>query len=221
MTSLVWDNTIARVYEAGVEKGVFYPSNGSGIVWNGLLSVSENLVGGELRSNSLDGIAYLNSVGSQTYQAIVRAFSAPEEFSPCIGDVEIVPGFALTRQKRSRFGFSYQTGVSDNNYKIHLVYNALASPTSRSYATKNDSSTPVNLEWKIDATPIEISGHRPAAHFIIDSSKVPSYAIAALEDIMYGSSELNARLPSITEVLYILQNAGPINTITEFVMELI
>lgn len=221
MASLVWDTIAARTYEAGVDKGVFYPSNGPGVVWNGLLAVSESLVGGELRSNTLDGVTYLNSVGSQNYQATVKAFSAPEEFSPCVGDIELVPGFTITKQKKERFGFCYRTLVFESNYKLHLVYNVLATTTSRSYASTSTRENPTNLEWRIDATPVSIEGYRPSAHFIIDSSKLASYAISALEDILYGSSELEPRLPSIAEVIYILENAGPIDTITEFVMELI
>lgn len=204
MSTLVWDNTKVRMYETGIEKGVFYPSDGPGVVWNGLLSVVENLSGGEQGSYAADGVTYLNSVGARNYQATVQAFSAPREFSPYVGDLEVIPGFILTRQPRKQFGFSYKSLIANIGYKIHLVYNATATPTSRSYASTNDSPVPMNLEWKIDAVPVATAGYRPSAHYIVDSTKIDPADLATLEDILYGTDTAEPALPTVDDLVNLL-----------------
>lgn len=215
MTTLVWDETNARRYEAGVEHGVFYPSSGPGVVWDGLLSVSENAIGSEQKSYAENGVTYLVSIGSRTYQSTVRAFSSPEGFGECVGDLEIVPGFVLTRQTRKSFGFSYKTRISDIGYKIHIVYNATAVPTSRSYASTNNTPNPVSLEWKIDAIPEVIPGFRPTSHLIIDTTKASSTSVSNLEDLIYGTPNSDPYLPVPSEVINTINSADAITAIIE------
>jgi hypothetical protein len=218
VAKLIWDQTTKRRYEAGVERGVLYPSEGPGVVWNGLLSVDESFDGGELSSYAENGITYLNSVSSKNYRATIKAFSAPREFSPCIGDLEVMPGFTLTRQPRAHFSLSYRTRISDLGYKIHIVYDAVANPTARSYASTNDTPTPVNLEWDINASPVNTGAYRPTPHFIVDSTKASWYALANLEDRLYGTSETDPTLPTPDEVLDILINT---DSIDDFIFETI
>lgn len=199
MTTLVWES--AKNYEYGVQKGVFYPSDDSpGLAWNGLTEVIEKLAGGELTNYSADGVTYLNFVGARYYQATVQAFSAPREFSPYVGEVEVIPGFILTKQSRRLFGFSYQTLMGESDYRIHLVYNVKAAPTSGSYATTNDSPEPVNLEWQFDATSETATNIRPSAHFWVDSNKIDSVSLASLEDILYGGDD-DPRMPTVSELV--------------------
>lgn len=199
MTKLVWDQIGERSYENGIDRGVFYPSVGPGVPWNGLLSVSESPSGGDQKSVSLDGVTFTNAIGLRDYKAVVKAFSAPREFSPCVGDLEIIPGFTITKQPKVQFSFSYRTLIQPVGYKLHLIYNVLATPTSRSYESTNDTSTPMNLEWAITATPINFGvGYRPSAHYVFDSNKVD---VAVLEDILYGTSSTDPALPPIDEII--------------------
>lgn len=203
MTALVWDTADSRSYETGVERGVFYPSDGGpGVTWEGLISVAENVNGAEQFTYAVDGVTYLNAVGGRSYQATVQAYSAPREFAPYVGEVEVVPGFILTKQPKMPFGFSYRTLIGDSGYKIHVVYNATAAPTSRSYGTTNDTPTPVSLEWKIDATPVQARpGTRPAAHYIINSLEIDATTLASVEDLLYGTDTDDPQLPLITDLV--------------------
>lgn len=185
MSTLTWDD-VSPNYHSGIQKGVFYPRDGAGVAWNGLTAVAEQLAGGEQNSYVVDGFTYLNSVGSRYYQAIVSAFSAPREFAPYVGDLEVAPGITLTKQPRRPFGFSYQTLLGDNGYRIHMVYNVTASPTSRSYQTTSDSADPTTLEWQFDAVAETNTGYRPSAHFFVDSYKTDPAVLAQLEGVLYG-----------------------------------
>lgn len=201
MTRLVWGLPSQKRYEAGVDHGVLYPPDAPGVVWNGLVSVEEFFLGGEVTPLHFDGIKYLDVVSQMKYQATLTAFSAPEEFQPHLGDKSVIPGFVLTRQARTRFGLSYRTQIDDGvGYKIHLVYNALASSNGRTSASLNPGATPEPRSWKIDAVPPSSDEFRPSPHFIFDSTKMAPGALAVIEDILYGSDTSAPRLPTLDEM---------------------
>lgn len=205
MTRLVWNLEEQRRYEAGVDRGVLYPPDAPGVVWNGLVTVDESVLGGETQPLHYDGIKYLDYVGPKNYQATLTAFSAPEEFQPFVGRRPLVPGFLLTRQARQRFGLSYRTLIEDNRgYKLHLVYNALASPTSRSHSTLSQAQQVNTMSWKIDAVPPRSNTHRPSAHYIFDSTKIDPIALAIIEAYLYGTDNAEPRLPIFEELIDII-----------------
>lgn len=205
MARLVWGKKNQRRYENGVDRGVLYPPNAPGVVWNGLVSVDESFVGGEVEQLYYDGIKYLDFVSPRHYQATLTAFSAPEEFWQFVGNRSVVPGFILTRQPRIRFGFSYRTKLeADLGYKIHLVYNALASPESRGYSSLAPDQQADTASWTIDAVPPRSSTHRPSAHFIFDSTKVDETALDIIESILYGTTDDDPRMPSFEELVDII-----------------
>lgn len=211
MTKLVWDQVDQRRYESGIQQGVLYPSTGPGVAWNGLVSVDESRVGANVQTIYFDGIKTMDYVENTDFQATIKAFTAPRAFASCLGEVSVVPGFVLTRQPKSRFGLAYKTGIgNDLGYKIHLVYNAMASPDGKSYATSSDSPSVTMLGWTIDSVPEVGVGHRPSAHVIIDSTKTSSWALAFLEDILYGSLETAPRLPLPAELVTLLAMPKPI-----------
>ena len=202
MTKLIWNGPTQRKYESGVDRGVFYPEVGNGLAWNGLLSVAESFDGGDIKSYYFDGVKTLDITSPKTFQATITALSAPREFSYALGDLPIAPGFILTRQRRSRFGFSYRTLIDGGEgYKLHLVYNALATPTSRSFGTLSVSPSPTNLSWKIDAVPPKSGAYRPSAHYVFDTTKTDPNTLEAIETILYGTSLTEPRQPSIEELV--------------------
>jgi hypothetical protein len=211
MTKLVWGQPDQLHYEAGVDRGVLYSSSGNGVVWNGITSIDEAFDGGEVNSFYYDGTKYLDTVSPKNYQATLTAFSAPEEFSSCIGEKSVIPGFILTRQPRDRFGLSYRTLIDgDRGYKLHLVYNASAIPSTKSYTTLSDSVEANTLSWQINAVPMVRDTYRPSAHFVLDSTKIPVDVLQNVETMLYGSLTENGRLPSVDELLDIVAIWSPL-----------
>jgi len=197
MSMLVWNAPKERSYENGVDHGVLYLKDVPGVVWNGITNVAEATVGAERTSYSLDGLRFLNSVSGRDFQATVSAITVPPEFGVCIGEVPIVKGFFLTRQPREMFGMSYRTRVNgDAGYKIHLVYNATATPSKRGYSTRGSSVSPTTHEWVISAVPPPSTTYRPSAHLTIDSLESPADSLAALESMLYGTPDTDPYLPS-------------------------
>ena len=197
MGKLIWDQIGERVYETGVNKGVLYPFNNTtkeydkGVAWNGLTNVSENPSGAEATPLYADNIKYLNLMSAENFGATVEAYTYPDEFAECNGEVALAEGVIAGQQKRKAFGMSYQTRIGNDTdaeagYKIHLVYGALAAPSQKSYATINDSPEAITFSWELSTTPVEVPGMKPTASLVIDSTKVDPTKLKALEKILYG-----------------------------------
>lgn len=207
MSRLLWGQSGTRFYETGVDRGVLYTRGASGVAWNGLVSVTENTSGGESNPYYFDGNKYLDFISSEDFQATIEAYSAPTEFAACNGSRLLAVGLMATQQPRDTFGLSYRTLIgSDLNdpteaYKLHLVYNATASPSGRTNKTLSDSPDPETLQWTIDTVPVASTTFKPTAHFIIDSRITPSAKLAVLEDLLYGTTLVVPALPTQATVI--------------------
>ncbi len=216
MSALTWDNTGERFYETGVDRGVLYViQNGAyqnGVAWNGLSSVSESPSGGETSAIYADNIKYLNLISTEEFGASVEAYTYPDEFAACDGSAEIATGVIIGQQTRLHFGLCYRTIIgndvesNDYGYKIHIVYDCLASPSEKGYSTVNDSPEAITFSWEISTTPINVDGYKATANLIIDSTKVDADKLAALEQILYGSDDAEPRLPLPDEIIELLSN---------------
>lgn len=215
MSKLVWDQTGERLFETGVKQGVLYPQEGGaypkGVAWNGLTAVTESPSGAEATPLYADDIKYLNLLSNEEFGATIEAYTYPDEFASCDGSAEIAPGVVIGQQKRKAFGLSYKTTLGndvdsyDHGYKLHLVYGALATPTEKAYATINDSPEAITFSWEITTTPVAVKGFKPTAIVTVDSTKVAPEKLAALEDILYGTDDVEARLPLPDEVAELLK----------------
>ena len=210
MSKIVWDTIGERRYETGVSKGVLYPAEAGtypkGVAWNGLTAVTESPSGAEASPLFADNIKYLNLMSNEDFGATIEAYSSPEEFDACDGSAALAKGVMAGQQKRSTFGFSYQSKIgndvdgADFGYKIHLVYGCLAAPSERSRTTVNESPEAMTLSWTVTTTPVDIPGLKPTAHISIDSTKANPEKLAALEKILYGDTDTEPRLPLPTEL---------------------
>lgn len=220
MSKLIWDADGDRLYETGVNQGVLYPQNVSGlyplgVAWNGLTGVTESPSGAEPNPLYADNIKYLNLMSAEEFGATVEAYTYPDEFEACDGSAELAPGVMVGQQNRKGFGLSYKTLLgndaegTDHGYKLHLVYGAKASPSEKSYETINETPDAITFSWDITTTPVAVPGMKPSASITIDSTKVDPTALAALEDILYGTAGDDARLPLPTEVASIMGGGAP------------
>lgn len=220
MAKLVWDEVGERFYETGVSQGVIYPMDEDGeypegVVWNGLISVSESPSGAEATPLYADNIKYLNLMSVEEFGATIEAYTYPDEFAECDGSAEIASGINAGQQVRKTFGLCYKTvlgnDVSGDNYgyKIHIIYGAIASPSEKGYQTINDSPEAITFSWEIKTTPVPVTGFKPTASIIIDSTKVDSTKLASLEAMLYGTAEAEARLPVPDEIAALFAADAP------------
>lgn len=220
MSKLVWDQTGERIYETGVKNGVLYVQGvggtyDKGVAWNGLTAVTESPSGAEATPLYADDIKYLNLMSNEEFGATIEAYTYPEEFAECDGSASIAKGVYIGQQARKTFGLSYRTVIgndvdsNDYGYKLHLIYGALAAPSEKAYATINDSPEAITFSWEITTTPVNVKGFKPTASVTIDSTKVEAEKLAALEAILYGTEEKEARLPLPDEIATLMAASAP------------
>jgi hypothetical protein len=212
MSKLVWDAVGERRFETGIDRGVLFIPNtsgvyDSGVAWNGLSKVTEKPTGASSNKQYADNQVYLNLVSTEQFEADLEAFTYPDEFGQCDGTAEPEPGVAIGQQSRKSFGLSYRTLVgndvanTDLGYKIHLVYGASAAPSQKDFQTVNDNPAAIAFSWSITTTPVAVTGYKPTATLTIDSTKVNATALQTLEDTIYGTAGQDPRLPTPDEVL--------------------
>lgn len=207
---LVWDKAGERFYESGVEQAALYVQEGegygAGVAWNGIISISENPSGAEPTPLYADNIKYLNLMSNEEFGVTIEAYTYPDEWAQCDGSAEIAKGVSVGQQPRKRFGLSYKTDIGndltdDHGYKLHLVYGGMASPSEKGYATQSDTPEAITFSWEVTTTPVNIEGFKPSSSITIDSRSVDAAKLKALEDILYGSTEEEARLPLPSELI--------------------
>ena len=218
MAKLTWDNTGERIFETGVKQGVLYPiqSDGKytkGVAWNGLTAVTESPSGAEATALYADDIKYLNLLSNEEFGATIEAYTYPDEFAECDGSAELATGVMIGQQKRKTFGLCYRTTIgndvdgNDYGYKLHLVYGCLAAPSEKGYSTINDNPDAITFSWEVSTTPVNVEGFKPTSQITIDSTKADPTKLAALEAVLYGGAETEAKLPLPDEVAT-LMSAG-------------
>ena len=80
MAVLTWDGSGERFFETGIDKGVLYPIDGSGlyplgVAWNGLVSVTESPSGAEPTALYADNIKYLTLVSAEEFSCTIEAYT--------------------------------------------------------------------------------------------------------------------------------------------------
>ena len=225
---LTWNKDENKLYETGVKNVVLYlkdkvvETEGAtkgfpyalGVAWEGVTSISESPSGAEATALYANDVKYLNLISNEEFAASLEAYTYPDEFAECDGSAELVAGVTIGQQPRKQFGLCYTTTLgnaaegNEHGEILHLVYNCLAAPSEKAYATINDSPEAITFSWEISTTPEEVTGHRPTAIIKVNSTKVDKTKFAALKDVLYGKGNVAPRLPLPNEVKTILEGAG-------------
>ena len=205
MAKLEFNTVGERLFETGVKKGVLYVMNDSGtyengVVWNGLTGVTEKPTGAEATNLYADDIKYLVLYGAEEFEATIEAYTYPEEFEQCDGSASLTTGVNIGQQSRKSFAFCYTTALGndtqgqDHGYKIHIIYGCKAKPSEKAYSSINDNPDAITFSWDITTTPIPVSGMKPTATVVIDSTRVESTKLKKIEDKLYGTTTEEATL---------------------------
>jgi hypothetical protein len=215
MAVLTWDDVGDKVFELGVDHGVLYIPNGSGVydngvAWNGLTGITESPSGGEANAHYADNIKYANLYSAEEWAATLECFTYPKEFEPFDGLVSPSPGVTVGQQGRGVFGLSYRTLIGndvdgqDHGYKLHLAYGLTAAPSEKAYTTINDSPEPLPFSYEVSSLPVPVTGLKPTSILVLDSRTADPDALAAIELILYGDTGVDPALPTPDAVLAIL-----------------
>ncbi len=212
MSRLKWDQPGSRFYETGLDRVVLYVISGRtnyspGAAWNGVTSIEESISGAEQMPMYADNMKYLSLYSLGDYGLTISAYSSPDEFAECDGSAYATEGVIVTCQPRRSFGLCWRTFIGNDikfhryGYKLHFVYLAKASPSEKSHSTKTDSPEPESYSWECSTTPVTVRDYAPTAYAELDCTKLSARNLAFLEDIIYGTANTEARLPSIEELI--------------------
>lgn len=223
MAVINWNNAGERFFEAGVDRGVLYTQDGDGVAWNGLVGVSEKPSGGEPKGFYQDGVRFLNVSSLEEFGGTIEAFTYPLEFEECDGTADF-DGLYAYQQPRKPFGLAYRTRVGNDvdaelhAYKIHIVYNALAAPSQKDYESLNEDQQPVVFAWEFVTTPMTVTTNRGVitiSHLAVDTRKASSAQVRIVENYLYGSPTLSARLPTPQQIFSVFEAQAAAFTIVE------
>lgn len=235
MTRIKWDEVGQRFYETGVDHVTLYvqrkQNNGTyayanGVPFNGVSSIEDNPSGAESTAIYADNIKYLDLTSKEDYGLNITSYTSPDEFDECDGTKQVAYGLKVKQQTRSRFGLVWRTNIgndtegNDYGYRIHIAYNLKAAPSTRTHSTINDSPEAQELSWECTTTDVvlddikDINGNplKGAAKFEIDTNDLSSDALAALEDLLFGSKSSEATLPSPQDLAAFLEEHKPTPT---------
>lgn len=203
---LNWNDT-DKTYKTGVSRGVVYPYDegapGVGVAWSGLTSVSKSPEGGERTEIYADNEVYGVTISSQKATGSIEAYQYPDKFSECFGK-KLVDGAYIEQQGVKPFAFCYREekgndkeGIGED-YTITLFYQCYTGAPEEAAATISDSPEPVTYSFDLTCINVPVTGHKPSATFVFDSTVVAEGKMAALEEVLYDSK---TKLPSIDTIL--------------------
>lgn len=203
MSRVKWDQSGEKTWGTGVNQCVLYPYDTTqgeytnGVAWNGITALNETPSGAEKSDFYADNIKYAVLRSAEDFGATIEAYTYPREFAILDGTAELVSGVTIGQQNRGVFGLSFVTLKGNDTegqnygYEIHIVYGATASPSEKSHSTVNDSPELGSFSWEIATTPVNVTGYKPTANVVIDSTAFTSTAakakLKAFEDILYGT----------------------------------
>jgi hypothetical protein len=170
-----------------LDRGVFYPKTGPGVVWNGLTSVKENPSDVEDHIRYVDGVKTHNRRNLGVFAGSIEAYTYPSSFYDSV----------LAQRRQTNFGLTYRT-----EDKIHLVYNISVAPSTYNY----ESGSTEPFRWNFTTLPVEVPGSRKSSHLVVDTSDAYSWTVEALEAVLYGTVDTQARLPMPDEVFQIFED---------------
>lgn len=210
MAKMLWDQIGEKRYETGIEQVALFPQEegayNKGVAWNGVTALNLTPSGAEPTPLYANNRKYLTLMSVEELGGTIEAYTYPDEFAACDGSVAVVPGVYFGQQGRKTFGLvgkslvGNDTELNKHGYKLHLVYGALASPSEQAHATVNDSPEAQTMSWEFSTTPVAVEGYEPTSYICIDSTKVNAEKLAALEAIIYGSDDVEPRLPLPDEI---------------------
>lgn len=240
MAKLTWDQSGERYFEAGIKNVALYVAPAktespvansdylAGVNWNGVTKVGESPDGADANDLWADDIKYASFRSAEEFNGSIEAYQYPEEFAVCNGERKVAK-MLIAQQARRAFGLAYKTTVGNDvegfelGYKLHLVYNATCSPSSRDHETINDSPDAETMSWDFETTPVNVgtldgTEYKPTSHIVLDSRDFTTEGdraiLKTIEDALYGTNSTDPYLPKPAQVYALLTSAAGTYNVT-------
>lgn len=243
MARLTWDKTGERYFEAGIKDVALYlmwsakyddvtakiqnSDYIAGVNWNGVTKVGESPEGADANDLWADDIKYASFRSAEEFNGSIEAYQYPEEFASCNGERMLGSYIKVAQQARRAFGLVYKTTIGNDvegfelGYKLHIVYNATCSPSSRDHETINDSPDAETMSWDFETTPVEVGTHtinghstefKKTSHIVLDSRDFQNddTKLTKVLNLLYGndSPDTPATLPTPSYLFTLLEETS-------------
>lgn len=210
MAALTWDELPDRIYQTGVDKVVLYDKETlNGVAWNGVTGVTENA---RYTSENIyySGEKRHDVIKNLDYSATLSAFSYPEEVLTHTGCIKLANGVYLADQRPKLFNLSYRTLIGDTQtdtlgYKLHMIYNVMATPNNTSTETDADGIAPVVFNWDISTTSSDLDAFNNSASIIVDTRAIDPLFLDSLYVKLYGDENNDAWILDIQAMLTFIE----------------
>lgn len=213
MAVMTWHGAGTREIEAGVSEVALFTigaggAYGTGVPWNGVTAINENPSGADVTDLYADDIKYASMRAAEKFGFSIEAFTYPKQWAECDGSAEATTGVYIGQQNRKAFGLVYKSKIGDEThpgmdkgYKLHIIYNSTASPSSRTYTTIGENPDALSFSWEANSTPVEVTGYKATCEIVIDSTKANATNLTTLLGMIYGSSNSDPTLPTPDTVI--------------------
>lgn len=214
MSKMVWDQISEKRYETGIEQVALFQQVGGaypkGVAWNGVTALNLAPSGAEPTPLYANNRKYLTLMSVEELGGTIEAYTYPDEWAECDGSATVIAGVYIGQQARKSFGLAAKTIIGNDTelnkfgYKLHLIWGGLASPSEQENATINDSPEAKTMSWEFSTTPVAVNGYESTSYMYIDSTVVDAEKLKALEAIIYGSDDVEPRLPLPNEIIELM-----------------
>lgn len=213
MARMQWGAPVDKLFEVGVDRGVLnvHGTRTKCVPWDGLVEVNEKTPTADPEVTYLDSVKIYNSIPPSDYAATISALYSPPEFDPCDGVEDLGDGLFVTENRPEKFNMSFRSMVGPRNYKIHLIYNALATPADRTYKTLTGSVDLDPIDWDITTQPVMYQDVPYQAHYYLDTSKTNPALVWAVENLIYGTPTTNPLFPPYQQLRDLRNNLATID----------
>lgn len=174
MARYQWDKFTERTVENGIDRGVLFPYNGGGVVWNGLTSFNETARDeDEVTINYYEGIPSNFFTIRTPRDVSISSYTYPNALNGMMGVSYDEFGVGYADQQTNAFcSFTFRTmKYNSDGYKIHIFVNMIPKESDLVYNTINGSAEYTQFTWTFKGIPVYENG-RLFNHLIIDSDKV-------------------------------------------------
>lgn len=206
MARIEWDRIEDRRFETGIDRGVLFPLISPGVAWSGLVSVTET-GSSERKSYYHNGLKVFERVVPGVYSAKIEAFTYPDILEYLLGLGELPSGVRYHDGRPKPFHLAYRTLIGDavdgidHAYRIHLVYNLLATAEDSGSKTVGAAVEPNTLAWTVSGSNKIVSAGQPLDHISIDSRHVSPEFLQSVENQIYGTAGTDPVMPNPLDFL--------------------